>query len=137
MKCVQFCDWFLEMSAFLSANIYFTYLLYEIVLRVQTVLNMTSPFKYLPYNTASASMYVCVCACLCRKNQTGNSACCVFFLCTRLEAHSVCPTRWRLSQQQRGCTIHFGWRAAVFSTITWTQYAQGSFPYCATGLSNH
>ena len=42
-------------------------------LRLQTVLNMMSSFKYLTYNMAS----VCVCVCMCRRIQTGNIACCV------------------------------------------------------------
>ena len=37
---------------------------------------------------------VCVCACICRRNQTGNVACCVLHRCTQLDAHTVCPTRW-------------------------------------------
>ena len=38
-----------------------------------------------------------VCECMCQRNQTGNAAWCVLRWCTRLDAHTVCPTRWRLS----------------------------------------
>ena len=51
-----------------------------------------------------ASLSVCVYVCLCHRNQTGNAACCVFFF---MYAHTVWPTRLRLSYQQRGYSIGF------------------------------
>ena len=51
---------------------------------------------------------LCVCvwrASMCRKNQTENVACCVLRWCTRLDAHTVCRTRWRLFIEKRGYSI--------------------------------
>ena len=66
------------------------------------------PYKMVTYDVASVRrcVCVCVCACMCRRNQTGNVAyCCVLHRCTRLDAHTVCPTRWWLSKQNRGYSI--------------------------------
>ena len=76
--------------------------------RVYTVLNMTSPFKYLPYKTTRWRH--CACACVCR-----NTAC---FIDVRVQ------TRIRFAlqdsdflQQQRGYSIRSGEGCCFTNTI--------------------
>ena len=57
----------------------------------------------------------CVCACLCRTNQTGSIACCVFLWSTRLDAHTVWPTGWRLFIASRACISVTQWRSRTFN----------------------
>ena len=68
-----------------------------------------------------ASVRACVCACMCRRNQTGNIACCVLWWCTRLDAHTVCPTRWQLFMAKRGYSIR-SIRNLLLQSWLWSKY---------------
>ena len=69
-----------------------------------------------------------VCACMCHRNQSGNATCCVLLWCTHLDARTVCPTRWRLSQQQWGYVLSTSYSRASLQTNPFSYRQLMKFP---------